>query len=155
MVVVSIDTVGTQRFVRGFTRYGEAMGDMSEIFETLYDDFTEMEKRIFSSQGDPEKFQALSPRYREWKERHYPGRKIMQLFGRLKASLTGNKGADSVREIRRQKAVFGTVVPYAHRHQEGTMGMPQRKVVQLTEVRKRRWAQKIHKWAYEKAQELI
>ena len=152
MVVLRIDTIGEERFIRGFNRYVEDMKDFSPVFEQIADWFYSEEKRIFAHQGDPESFVPLSPQYKAWKDKHYPGKPIMQLRGRLIASLAGQADG-TVKKIGKMEAEYGTQVPYAHRHQMGTAGMPKRKVVQLTEARKRAIARMIHRWSFEQLQE--
>ncbi len=152
MVVISIEMVGEERFIRGMNSYVQAVSDFREVFARIAEDFYQIEERNFSRQGYPAGFQELSYAYDLWKSEHYPGTPIMQLTGRLKDSLTGENqeaSQDTIREIHPQEAEFGTLVPYAHRHQMGTGGMPQRKVVQLTEEDKVRWGRIIQGWAYE------
>ena len=150
MVVVSIETLGTERFVRGFNRFEEEMKDLREPFGVIADDFTETVERNFGAQGTPEKWSPLSPKYRAWKARVRPGAPILIFDGRMYESLRGvSRGptADTVRQIYPQRAEFGTIVPYAIFHQTGTRNMPRRKPVQLTDQDKKRWARIIHEWA--------
>ena len=124
---------------------GKNIDDFSKIFEDIIVDFRRLEKRIFKKEGDPESFKPLSPKYAAWKHKNYPGKKIMQLRGGLKASLTG-KTSDTIEVIGKRRAEFGSNLPYAHRHQMGTFGMPQRKIVQLSEKTKKRWVKIVQKW---------
>lgn len=62
---------------------------------------------------------------------------ILVETGKLKASLTGRTG-DSIREVvdegpGRAGLSFGTDVPYAHFHQDGTLRIPQREHVGASE----------------------
>lgn len=152
MVTITIETIGEERFIRGFSRIEKQMPDMRPVFEDIAVYFWAREKQIFAREGDPESFDDYtSDVYKAWKRKHFPGRKIMQLRGRLRNSLIGERQAvaqDTVKIIKKKSAEFGTQVPYAHRHQMGTFGMPQRKIVQLTEKDKRWWAKTIHEWAY-------
>ena len=150
MVTISIETIGEERFIRGFNRIEADMADMRPIFQDISLDFYRREKQIFARQGDPVGFKALSPAYKKWKSLHFPGRKIMQLTRRLMISLTDPdraKAGDVVKKIGRKAAEFGSIVPYVHRHQMGTRGMPKRMIVQLTEKDKIRWGRMIHEWA--------
>jgi len=156
MVVIRIDTVGEERFVRGFNSYVNFMKDFRPVFEKIAEWFWDEEEKIFQKQGNPEPFRKLSDVYAAWKQKYYRGKPIMQLRGRLIASLTGRNQADAqdtVKKIDKTEAEFGTRVPYAHRHQMGTFGMPKRKIVQLTEARKRTIGRMIHQWAYEQLKE--
>jgi len=156
VVTIAIETVGEERFIRGFNRYVADMEDFSEVFEELAEDFWEREEKVFNKEGSPLRFKELtSARYIAWKSKNYPGRKIMELTGRLKGSLTGTDQADSqdtVKIIRKKSAEFGSKVPYVHRHQMGTHGMPKREIVQLTDQDKVRWSRIIQRWSFEKLQ---
>ena len=155
MVTIAIETVGEERFIRGFNRYVADMEDFSEVFEVLGKDFWKLEEKIFDAEGTPDAFAPLSPRYKKWKDEHFPGRRIMELRGRLRGALTGTHQAasqDTIKKIGKKAAEYGAKVPYIHRHQMGTGGMPARKVVQLTEQDKTRWARIIQRWSFEKLQ---
>jgi len=147
MVVVSIETIGTERVIRGFSRMDAKLHDLRPVFEEIREDFYEVEERNFRRGGYPQKHKPLSPGYAKWKARVAPGKPIMTLHGRLRDSMTG-QGArgDTIDRRRRKFAEFGSKVPYAHRHQMGTMGMPQRRFVQLNEAIKRRWSKLIHEF---------
>ena len=152
MVTISIETIGEERFIRGFNRIEKEMGDMRPVFEEISHDFYRIEKFLFSRQGFPKPFvpPKMNEKYLKWKRKHFPGRKNMQLTGRLRLSLVDPdraKAGDVVKKIGRKSAEFGTEVPYAHRHQMGTRGMPKRMIVQLTNDHKIRWGRMIHTWA--------
>lgn len=154
MVTVTIETIGEERFIRGFNRIPKEMADMRPVFQDISLDFYRREKQIFAREGDPKPFvpPKLNEKYLAWKKKHYPGRKVMQLTGRLRRSLVDPDRAsagDVVKTIRKKWAEFGSTVPYAHRHQMGTVGMPKRMIVQLTEKDKIRWGRMIHEWAYQ------
>lgn len=83
--------------------------------------------------GRSGKWARLSKRYRRWKERHYPGRKILELTYRLRDSLTAASHPDAV-EIRDAAFLFfGSSVPYAGYHQSGTEKMPRRPPISPTD----------------------
>jgi phage gpG-like protein len=145
LVEITIETVGTEKFVRGFSRITREIKDFTTIFNFLIEDFKETTKNVFKKEGTPEKFKSLSPRYQLWKRKKYPGKTIMRLRDRLYKSITG-KTVDTVYDVKKTKATYGTVVPYAHRHQVGTFGMPQRKFMQITDKVKFRWSRMIHRW---------
>ena len=148
MVELHIETLGDERFVRGFSRFLDDVKDMSPAFELIYADFQDVEAEIFKAHGTPEKWKQLSPDYAAWKAKVRPGRPILVFDGHLKESLTG-KNAHSVKKIGKLEAEFGTDLPYAHYHQYGGGRLPKRKPVQLTDPIRERWAKIVHKWAYE------
>ena len=146
MVTVTIETLGAERFVRAFNRIASDMTDFREPFADIYDNFCGIEERSFKAQGLPDRWVPLSPRYAAWKRKHYPGKKILERTGALKAAMTGS-GPGAVRVIGHRSAEFGTDIPYARYHQSGTRYMPRRKVVQLTDAMKVGWGRIIHQWA--------
>lgn len=156
MVVIEINTIGDERFVRGFNRYAEDVQDWRPAFERIYENFLDIERRTFRAQGYPARWKRLSPAYAAWKAKHYPGKPILQKTGRLMRSLTAKHQAeaqDTVKDIKKLRAEFGTRVPYAEAHQRGfpPRNLPARPPVQLTEHNKTFWARIIHEWAYEEA----
>jgi len=151
MVIVSITTLGGERFVRGFNRFAEEMKDLTEPFGAIAEDYAEIAGRNFASEGSPEKWAPLSPRYAARKAKLRPGRPILQFDGTLYASLRGvadGSGPDTVRLIYPKRAEIGTMVSYAIHHQFGAprAGLPRRSPEQLTERDKERWGRIIHEW---------
>ena len=74
------------RFVN--TMSYDAIKDSSQAIAALY---RKSERQLFASQGGSGKhgsWPPLSKKYREWKEKKFPGRTIMILRGRLVDSLT-------------------------------------------------------------------
>jgi phage gpG-like protein len=70
------------------------------------------------SKGQHGRWAALSPRYRAWKEKHFPGKPILQLTGRLIDSFSEGS-PDHVDRREAQSFEWGTSVPYAIFHQFG------------------------------------
>jgi len=148
LVTIEIETIGVERMVRKLNRVSEEIKDFTVPFGFIIQDFEELEKKIFDKEGYPATFAPLSAKYARWKNKHFPGRKIMQLTGRLYTSLTtASGGADVIRVINKDYASRKTEVPYAHRHQMGTLGMTRREFAQASESVKRRWTKIIHRWA--------
>lgn len=148
MVTIQIETIGDERFVRGFNRFLDEIKDFSPVFELLWDDFTEINKKNFDRQGTPERWKPLSEDYAAWKAKVRPGRPILVFDGNLRASLTG-LSPDTIKKIGKTEAEFGTTLPYAPYHQRGSGRLPRRKPVQIAEPDKMRWSKIIHRWAYE------
>jgi phage gpG-like protein len=72
---------------------------------------------------------ALSPKYRIWKQAHYPGRPILVRDGDLRDSVrwTGNgPGPGGIFEATPNRVIAGTSIPYGKFHQDGTSTMPAR-----------------------------
>lgn len=77
---------------------------------------------IYSSTGATagKKWKDLTPRYREWKNRHFPGMHILICSGTMYSAAMGGPGA--VQQIGTKTATFGIdlgAVPYARAHQYG------------------------------------
>ena len=85
MVTITIETIGEERFVRAFNRLEKKAADLRPIFQEISLDFYKREKQIFAREGDPKPFvpPKLNEKYKAWKQKHYPGSKVMQLTGRL------------------------------------------------------------------------
>jgi hypothetical protein len=148
LVELKLDFLGKEHYLRGFNRIAAEVQDFNEPFRILIDDYREMEKRIFGSEGSSEgeqSFKPLSKKYREWKEAYFPEQSIMVLTGALRAALTG-KTSGTVEQIEKRSAEFGTDIKYAHRHQVGYK-MPERRVVQVNEDAKNRWSRIMVRWA--------
>ena len=81
------------------SRFGTDITDKTEFWrEYLAPLFFEDVQANFDQEGrlaDGRKWRALSPGYARWKQRHYPGRKILELTGRLRRSLRWNRGSFS------------------------------------------------------------
>jgi len=157
LVVLEVETIGGDTFVRGMNRYAEDVTDWRPAFEDIYTNFTNIQKGGFRRQGHHgSKWADLSPRYKRWKEMHYPGRPILTRTGRMRDSMTGRNQAasqDTVKRVEKLAAEFGTQVPYAYAHQHGYPpgNLPARPMVDLNEDQRRKWAKLIQEWAWREA----
>jgi hypothetical protein len=147
LVAITITTIGTERFVRGFNRIGSEVQDFEEPFRIILGDFREVESGIFATEGASEgnPFPALTKKYAAWKEENFPGRAIMTLTGAFRAALTG-RAAGTIERIEKKEAEFGANLPGMHRHQVGYR-MPMRKIVQVSDTTKNRWNHVFVRWA--------
>ena len=66
------------------------------------------------------KWRPLSKDYKAWKDQEYPGRPLMVLTGKLKQSLMRANSRHAIFNVRRDRIILGTRVPYAKEHQLGT-----------------------------------
>lgn len=73
--------------------------------------------------GNP--WQELSPAYKKWKDRKYPGRQILELTGDMMASATGQNASD--RRIEPHSAHYWVPQEYAAVHQFGSGRIPRRR----------------------------
>jgi len=71
----------------------------------------------------------LSPKYRVWKQQHYPGRPILVREGDLRESVRwsgSSLGAGGIFDAQPAFVIAGTNIPYAARLRSGTANMPGR-----------------------------
>lgn len=96
--------------------------------------WTQRINKAFESTGGSigERWEPLSPAYALWKGRHYPGRPLLVLKGRMKRSLTKDTSRDMIfsRKGGRQ-LIIGTRISYAKFHQYGTSKMPARPFIKV------------------------
>ena len=108
-----------------------------------HSNFRKTEERIFNGQGaygSRSRWVALSPKYKEWKDRYYPGKPILQMTGNLKASLT-KKSPNHIEIITKNSITLGSNDPKFKWHQKGTTsGIPARPPIVFTEYQGQKWA---------------
>lgn len=141
---VEPDDVQIARIFENIAKKGT---EFKTIFEKIADEFYESQEKVFGAEGAFEgraRWAELSPRYRAWKEKNYPGMPILQLTGKMKSSLVGSGAEGSVYEVSNKELTVGTNVPYAIFHQRGTRRMPQRKIIEVTDRQKLRWVHIVH-----------
>lgn len=139
---IVFDFAGEAQVDRQLLRFAGRARDARPAFREMARRFAPAEGRQFDSQGayGSGPWKPLSPEYAAWKERHYPGRKIMQRTGALKRDLT--ERPFGVEVIEPSHMVLGTNRSYAKYHQRGgsTPGRPpQRKLVDLPETERQEW----------------
>lgn len=154
MSQISLDfTVdGEAQLSRYFDLAENVLEDMSPIFDEWSEDFRHTMHNVFASEGAFEgrpKWKQLSPAYRLWKDINYPGRPILVRTGRMRGSLTDPWHPDHVHDIGPRAMSIGTKVPHSIFHQRGTVKMPQRKVIELTEPQKLRWVRAARRITWE------
>lgn len=136
--LLSFTFYGEAQLERTLERY-EAAGDMTEAWEAIADDFARIERRQFATEGRYASggWSPLSPRYAQWKARHYPGKPILEREGDLMTSLTQRPFGIEV--ITPTDLWMGSDVDYGRHHQRGSGRLPRRRPVELTETDRRRW----------------
>ena len=152
MLRFTVEVMGEEQVLRAFSRFGDAVKDLTPFWPTIADDFRELEEKQFDTQGGSGSggWTALSPAYATWKARHYPGKGILVRTGALRSSLTTG-GAGHIEKKSADRLEIGTSVPYAIYHQKGTRKMPKRPPVELSEADKMRWSKALHKFLISEA----
>lgn len=154
-VAFRFEVDGEVQLSRAFDMAGQTLEDWAPVFAAWGEDFRETQYNVFWNEGAFEgrsRWAELSPRYRAWKDLHYPGRNILVLTGAMMSGLTDPNDPDHVYEIDEDQMTIGVRSPYAQYHQHGTSKMPQRKVVELTQPQKRRWTQIVRTVMWEQLQ---
>lgn len=128
-------------------RLSKLPDDMRPVFREIATDFYKSMAARFRNegayQGSP-KWADLSPAYKRWKEKHFPGRRILHRTGALKKSFTEGE-AGNVTHIGRRELVVGTSLKtlsgknLAMIHQLGRPNMPARPPVAFSNDLKIRW----------------
>jgi phage gpG-like protein len=111
-------------------------------------DMRRLEIELFETEGRGE-WAALSEATLEAKARSGAPAKILQDTEELYDSLAGNLAAiGHVERITEDEIVYGTTVPWAKYHQEGTARMPARPPVDVREEDIRRWSKMVHAYVF-------
>jgi len=153
---ITFEVAGVQQLNRTLGVMASNVQDLTGVWDDLRDDFLQGEAEQFDSEGGAASggWEALSPAYAAWKEMAAPGRPILMLTGRLRASLTNANDPFFVYRPSRLSMEIGTRDPKASFHQQGTGRMPARPPVELTERQKKLWPKMIHEYLFKSAQAL-
>lgn len=128
---VQIEGHGLQAFAMTLDRYRQNLADATPVMNGWLDELERAAEAGFSSSRRPSgsRWKALSPDYKKWKDKHYPGAPILTREGKLRASLTSAQGQGAIRQIGTHYLQYGTRVPYARYHQSGGGRLPSRPVL--------------------------
>mgnify|MGYP000943539208 CR=1 FL=1 len=147
----SFEYDGVTQLNRSLSRLGDDVTDFRPVWEDIDELLRAITEEQFDTEGQGE-WEPLSPTYAAWKAVHYPGKSMLRREDRLIDSLTRETG-DSVREFEALQMKWGTKVPYAQYHQQGR-GVPQRRVVDLTEDDKLAIMKELQRFVVAKAREV-
>lgn len=135
MITFSAEVQGVVELERAFNRIDHYISDFRPIWPSV----TPVIYGIFHAQFDSQgghgasgRWKALSPAYRKWKEKHYPGQPILKLTNSLYESLASPEGNDAIYRPEVDQLTIGSKVPYAAAHQKT------RPIISLTEDDKRK-----------------
>lgn len=116
--------------------------NLTPAFKKIGKDFRETERRVFQGQGaygSRSRWQPLTPKYKEWKDKHYPGKPILEQTGALKNSLI-SKGGNHIEIITKNSITLGNKDPKFKWHQKGTRKMVARPPITFTKYQGDKWA---------------
>lgn len=116
----SIEIEGVEVFSRAFNRLEAGIDDFRSIWPNVAKEFYAIEHEQFESEGShgaSGKWAPLSPAYKKWKEKHFPGQPILKLTNSLYESLTSPDAPASIFRMDREEMTLGSKEPYAVVHQ--------------------------------------
>lgn len=143
MFEFTFEIAGEKQIQRRFSRFSDALEDMTPAFKEITKRFYAGERKQFATQGGwgSGGWKPLSPEYAKRK----PGRSILVVSGKLESSLTKSGASGNVEIIQRDMLILGSDLPYGIYHQKGTKNMPIRKPIELPEAERKEWTSIIHK----------
>jgi len=133
--MVQLDVEGEKPFRAVVSRWDAQITDIEEVADDINEAFIADQKRSFRSEGASSgpKWAPLSPLYKRWKSKNYPGMPILQRTGRLRASLTlPGHPEHGFAVLSKTTMQVGTEVPYAIHHQAGSTSLPRRPIIRFT-----------------------
>jgi phage gpG-like protein len=136
-VKVGFAVSGEQQISRAFQVYGEEAQDLSEPLDRMADVIIDAVRAQFDTQGTGglgHPWTPLSPEYAAWKLARYGPKPILVATGDMKQAMLDKASAVTVTP---KRMVYSPVDEKAGYHQDGTVNMPQRKIVALTDAQKR------------------
>jgi hypothetical protein len=154
-VTFSFEVAGQALFSRTITNLTEVANDFTPLWKEIAAEFHKSEARLFAAEGAFEGKEKWAPYkksrglnyslYQEWKARKFPGRKMLNLYGNLAASLIDPSAPGAVEIITPQGMALGTNLKVGKwclglLHQLGTRKMVKRPVIQLSDAQKKRWS---------------
>ena len=101
------EIAGEVQLARAFRSLALDLRDYREPLGDLADLIYEENRKQFAAEGRPP-WARLSAGYRRWKERHFPGRKIMNRTGALEASLTDRRSSGAIFRLTSDELEIGT-----------------------------------------------
>lgn len=139
--------MGQEQLSRTFDKIGQGISNLRPAFENITKDFYTTQKGVFQGEGsfeDNPSWAKLSPAYKAWKDKNYPGKGILELTGRLKRAATSKDAMGSIYKLNNLALTMGVDIQVggwnlAALHQFGTSRMPAREVIRLTNMEKNRW----------------
>lgn len=148
---LELEVYGDTQFSRDLLRFRDRGMDMVPAFRSLADDFLDIGREQFGSQGGRSGgWRPLSPTYlaRKVADGHDP--RILHRTLRLRRSLT-METADTIRRLAPDEMFVGSRVPYGVHHQHGAprANLPQRRPVELSNADRVRWVKILQRYLIE------
>lgn len=137
MIDLRLQVNGTQQVERKLHIAADHVSDFSPAFRDIKNSFIRYQRQEFATEGayGGYAFAPLTPKYAKWKAKHHPGKRILEIGGDLRKSMTsGLQVAMSPRRM-----IMRSDSTIAGFHQDGTSKMRARKMVAVPKSEKRDW----------------
>lgn len=131
-----VEVFGDKQVERQLLRMGERVADPVPLWESLAEDLLQIEGKQFSSEGASGSggwAPLADSTLRRKLAKGFPAA-ILQATQALMDSLTRRGAAGQILDITPEGMRFGTDVAYGGFHQRGTSKMPQRRILEFTEM---------------------
>ena len=144
MIDLRLEVNGTKQVEQKLHIAADHISDFSPAFRDIKNSFIRYQRQEFASQGayGGFAFAPLSPKYAKWKAKNHPGKRILEISGDLRKSMTS--GLQVVTSPRRM--VMWSDSTIAGYHQDGTEKMPARKMVAVPREEKRDWVRFLQRY---------
>ena len=106
---------------KGIQRYADTViknFDRAGVWDIVKEEISDAVEEKFNT-GGYGRWKPLSPEYAKWKQRHYPGQKMLVREGTLKAAATGKSGHSVIRKGPNWFEYGVKDIPYAAIHELG------------------------------------
>lgn len=140
MIRFVAEVAGGIQLDRAFNRVDQEISDFRNFWPGVITAFYEIETEQFLSEGAKGasgKWTPLSPAYKLFKEREFPGKTILRREDALYESMTGPDALDSILRPEKDELIIGTANPLGRIHQRT------RPIISLTESDKRKLVKSI------------
>ncbi len=158
LIKLRFEVLGEVQLSRAFEDIAGIGDDLTEPFNDMAEEYYVSQSQVFDREGAFEnrsKWPALSIAYARWKKKKFPGKKILELTGRMKKAATIRGAADNITRITHNEMTVGLSTPYAMKHQKGLEGLPQRKIIELTDRQKKDWTRIMHNYLYNAQRKIL
>ncbi len=139
-------TKGSQKKIDSLSKAGKV--DFRPTFKVIGTGYRKEVKMIFNHQqprNEGMRWQPLSSKYAEWKEKRYPGQPLLVRTGDLKDSMISKGARGNITAISKGGAIFGSSISYGIYHDKGGQKIPKRNFSEPSDRRRQIWVDQIEK----------
>jgi hypothetical protein len=134
MIRMRTELLGVEGVQRALDDLARRLSDATPAWRDILANWKSEQKRVFSSQGGSigANWPPLSPRYAEWKQRHYGGRPMLVRSGSLRAAAEGESSGFFAKI-----SALGLELGITHRVAQ--IQNARRPIMRFSEIEQRRW----------------